>query len=111
MTGEEIIRYEQSMRSMAAQMERMMKRLEEMLCVVENKQLDLNARKEKTVSLQKELRSTLLTQKKAAEMIGVSSATLSRIRDNGLIKARMVGKCWRYSAEDVAEYKRRYLNV
>ena len=49
----------------------------------------------------------LLYEEPAAKALGISVATLQRIRKRGEIAARRIGRRWRYTAADLIEYQER----
>lgn len=48
----------------------------------------------------------MLTGTEVAEMLGVSSPTITKMRQRGLIRGRVVGKVWKYPKTEVIRLKK-----
>lgn len=59
---------------------------------------------------EEKLKEPLLTQKEAADIVGVSGPTIMRARQNRRIKAVRINKSWMYNRADVLAYKDKYTN-
>lgn len=53
----------------------------------------------------KAIKGRLLTQQEAAEMLGLCSASVKKMREAGKIRAVPVGKLWKYRLDDVLRVK------
>lgn len=88
--------------------------MEELIEVLKTMSADLAEMKQllKSAGLTNKDRATLnamqdklLTGVEAARMLGCSQRTVIMMRRDGRIKARMVGKCWRYPQSEVLRIK------
>lgn len=48
---------------------------------------------------------TLLTGSEAAKMLNVTPGTITKMRQSGRIKARMVGRTWKYAKKELLKFK------
>ena len=61
--------------------------------------------KEKYEALAAEVSEGMVSGVKAAEIIGCSPAMVTKLRKEGKLKGKVVGKTWRYPVRNILKYK------